>query len=127
MQLLYHMQTCAPTCRPKFSWCDISEMELKRDEIPVFYRFLLENHVDETVQTSNTKVIVDNVPLWIWSFLGFITLSICGWIFFAKYREDYPERSKSAKSGAIAFYIFAGSCLVIYLLYLYLKSQGKIQ
>ena len=92
------------------------------------YNFVvLENHVDETVQTSNTKVIVDNVPLWIWSFLGFITLSICGWIFFAKYREDYPERSKSARSGAIAFYIFAGSCLVIYLLYLYLNSQGKIQ
>ena len=45
MQLLYHMQTCTPTCRPKFSWCDISEMELKRDEILVFYRFLLEKSI----------------------------------------------------------------------------------
>ncbi|MBR6516843.1 MAG: DUF4234 domain-containing protein [Bacilli bacterium] len=92
------------------------------------YNFVMVNHnVDETVQTSNTKVIVDNVPLWIWSFLGFITCSICGWIFYGKYREDYPERSKSAKSGAIAFYIFEGSCLLIYVLYLILSKQGKIQ
>ena len=40
---------------------------------------------DATVQSSNTRVIVDNVPLWIWSFLGFITCSICGWIFYGKY------------------------------------------
>ena len=45
MQLLYHMQTCTPTCRPKFSWFDISEMELKRDKIQAFYRFLLEKSI----------------------------------------------------------------------------------
>ncbi|MBP5534471.1 MAG: hypothetical protein J6Y03_03085 [Alphaproteobacteria bacterium] len=45
MQLLYHMQTCTPTCRPKFSWCDILNNEIKRDEVQTFYRFLFEKSI----------------------------------------------------------------------------------
>lgn len=85
-----------------------------------------EAKVDATVQTSNTRVIVDNVPLWLWSFLGFITLSILGWVFFSKFKESYPERSKSAKRGAIAFYITFGVILFLFLLYKILEAKGKI-
>ncbi len=45
MQRVYHMQTCTPTCRPKISWCGISEIELKRDEVQAFYRFLFEKSI----------------------------------------------------------------------------------
>ena len=52
------------------------------------YEFVkIEEKEDATVQSSNTRVIVDNVPLWIWTFLGFITASITGWIHFVKFKE----------------------------------------
>lgn len=108
-----------PVCRKQ---CDINQKTCECG-----YEFVqVEEKVDATVVSSNTKVIVDNVPLWIWSFLSFITLSILGWIYVNKFKEDYPERAKSAKKGAIAFYITAGVCLLIYAFYAYLASQGKI-
>ena len=91
------------------------------------YEFVkIEENEDATVQSSNTRVIVDNVPLWIWSFLGFITASITGWIHFGKFRESYPERSKAAKKGAISFYICLGVVLLIWAIYLILDKCGKI-
>lgn len=82
--------------------------------------------VDATVATSNTKVIVDNTPLGLWSFIGFISLSIAGWILMFKFRKTYPERSKAAKKGAIGFYIFAGIILIIALIVILLDKQGKV-
>ena len=81
---------------------------------------------DATVQSSNTKVIVDNTPEFLWSFIGFITLSIYGFILSKVYKESYPVRAKAAKKGAIAFLITLGSCIVIYLAYLILNAYGKI-
>lgn len=113
-----------------FKYCPVCQKQHSKDatKCECGYDFVvIKNGIDETVQNSNTKVIVDNVPLWVWTFLGFISCSVCGWIFYGKYRESYPERSRSSKSGAIAFYIFAGVCLLIFALYLYLNSQGKIK
>ena len=113
----------------KIKYCPVcrKQCDTNHEKCECGYEFVkVEEQEDATVQSSNTKVIVDNVPLWIWSFLGFITASVCGWIFYSKFRETYPERSKSAKKGAISFYIFAGVCVVIFLLYLYLDSKGKI-
>lgn len=113
----------------KIKYCPVcrKQHDIKQNKCECGYEFVqVEEKVDATVQSSNTKVIVDNVPLWIWTFLAFITISITGWIHFVKFREDYPERSKAAKRGAISFYIFAGVCLLIYGLYLILASQGKI-
>lgn len=108
-----------PICRKKY--------DINQEVCECGYKFVkLEKEVDETVQTSNTKVIVDNVPLWIWKFLGFISASVCGWIFYGKFKESYPQRSKASKNGAISFYIFLGIVLSIYVLYLILDYQGKI-
>lgn len=108
-----------PKCRKQY--------DINQEKCECGYEFVKSNvEVDETVQSSNTKVIVDNVPLWIWSFLGFITASVCGWIFYAKFMESYPERSKSAKKGAISFYIFVGVVILITVLYLVLDAKGKI-
>ena len=91
------------------------------------YEFVkLESHEDETVQSTNTKVIVDNVPLWIWAFLAFITESVLGWVFYGMFKNSYPERAKSAKKGAITFYIFVGVVVLITVLYLVLDAKGKI-
>lgn len=81
---------------------------------------------DATVQSSNTKVIVDNTPEILWSFIGFISLSIAGFILSKVFKETYPVRAKNAKRGAIAFLITLGVCVLIFLLYLILKANGKI-
>ena len=86
----------------------------------------VEEKEDATVQSSNTRVIVDNVPLWVWTFLGFITESVLGWVFYGMFKESYPERSKAAKRGAIAFYIFLGVSVTIYVLFIILALNGKI-
>ena len=113
----------------KIKYCPVcrKQVNIETEVCECGYQFVkVEEKIDATVQSSNTRVIVDNYPLWIWTFLGFISCSIAGWILFNKFKESYPERSKSAKKGAIAFYITAGVCLVIYALYLILASQGKI-
>lgn len=113
----------------KIKFCPIcrKQYDIEQEKCECGYEFVkLEVQVDETVQSSNTKVIVDNVPLWVWSFLSFITASIYGWILYAKFKESYPERSKSAKKGAITFYIFVGVVFFITAIYLVLKAQGKI-
>lgn len=113
----------------KIKYCPIccKQYDINQEKCECGYEFVkLENKVDETTQNSNTKVIVDNVPLWIWSFLGFISASVCGWIFFGKFKESYPERSKASRKGAISFYVFLGVVLFIIALYLILDHQGKI-
>ena len=81
---------------------------------------------DQTVATSNTRVIVDNVPLGIWTFLSFITASIAGWLFYFKFKETYPERSRHAKHGAVAFYITLGIVIAIALFIIILDSKGRV-
>ncbi|MBQ4571543.1 MAG: hypothetical protein IJB21_07590 [Bacilli bacterium] len=113
----------------KIKYCPKCQKQygINQEKCECGYEFVkLESHEDETVQSSNTKVIVDNVPLWIWTFLGFITESVCGWIFYAKFRESYPERSKAARKGAISFYIFLGVVILVTVLYLVLDAKGKI-
>ncbi len=108
-----------PICRKQ---CDINQQTCECG-----YEFVkVEQQIDATVQSSNTRVIVDNKPLWLWSFLAFITLSIYGFVLYAKFKEDYPARSKSALRGCISFFITLGVVLLIYLFYLILKSRGKI-
>ena len=113
----------------KIKYCPIcrKQVNIETEVCECGYQFVkVEEKIDATVQSSNTRVIVDNYPLWVWTFLGFISASIAGWILYAKFRESYPERSKSAKKGAISFYITAGVCLLIYALYLILAFKGKI-
>ena len=81
---------------------------------------------DIPITASEVDVIVDNTPEFLWSFLGFITLSIYGFILSKVYKESYPVRAKAAKKGAIAFLITLGSCIVIYVLYIILNAFGKI-
>lgn len=92
------------------------------------YEFYInkEEKIDHTVATSNARVIVDNTPVFIWSWGAFFTLSIMGWIWFKKFKEDYPVRSAAAKKGAITFYITLGVVVLIFLFLLYLKSTNKI-
>lgn len=108
-----------PKCRKQYG--------LEQEVCECGYEFVkLEVKEDATVQSSNTKVIVDNVPLWVWTFLAFITESVLGWVFYGMFKESYPARSHAAKKGAIAFYIFLGVIILIYVIYLILNRQGKI-
>lgn len=113
----------------KIKYCPIcrKQCDIKKEVCECGYEFVkVEETIDATVQSSNTKVIVDNVPLWVWAFLSFITASVLGWIYYGKFKEDYPERSRSAKRGAISFYIFLGVVILIYVFYVILDAQGKI-
>ncbi len=90
------------------------------------YEFIEEVQIEDATVNTNTKVIVDNKPLGLWTFIGFITLSIMGFVLFAKFKQEYPQRSKAALRGAIYALATITAVVLIYVLYLILDSFGLI-
>ena len=78
------------------------------------FEFVIKEVVDETVST-NTTVIVDNVPLFVWKIIAFFC-PIAGFILKYKYRNKYPERSKICGSVALGTTIFVACSILLIVL-----------
>lgn len=111
----------------KIKYCPVCRKQVKINEkkCSCGYEFIEQEVVEDAV-VSNTTVIIDNKPLGLWTFLGFISLSIAGFILFGVWKNSYPQRSKAALKGAISFLIFLGVAVIIALLYVVLDHFGKI-
>lgn len=107
-----------PVCRKQYP--------VNQDKCSCGYDFIEEVQVFDATTTTNIKVIVDNTPLGLWTFIGFITLSIMGFVLFAKFKQDYPQRSKAALRGAIYALVTITVVVLVYVLYLILNSFGLI-
>lgn len=77
-----------------------AENNLEETKCSCGYEFVNIKKVDETVST-NTTVIVDRVPGFVWSWIGFLS-PIAGLILYLVWRNKWPERSKRA--GSVALY-----------------------
>ena len=104
----------------------VHPLDAKECDCGYVFKMKEEDEVDTTVATTNTKVIVDNKPTSLWSTGAFFTLSIMGWVWYKKFKDDYPIRAQAAKKGAISFYVFVGVVILILLFLAYLKANGLI-
>lgn len=111
----------------KIKYCPVCRKQHPEDaeKCACGYEFVKKEVSDEVIDT-NTKIIVDNKPLGLWSFLGFISLSIAGFVLFGVWKKSYPHRSKAALKGAISFLITVAVAITVYGLYLILDAFGKI-
>lgn len=111
----------------KVKYCPIcrKQYNLNEKKCDCGYEFVVKEENEEVVAT-NTKVIYDNKPLGLWTFLGFISLSIAGFVLFFKWRSSYPHRSKAALKGAISFISIVLLVALVAVLYLVLDHFGKI-
>lgn len=64
------------------------------------YEFVVIEKPDENVST-NTTIIVDKVPGFVWSWVGFLS-PIAGLVLYILWKEKWPERAKRA--GKVALY-----------------------
>ncbi len=112
----------------KVKYCPVCRKQYPADQkkCSCGYEFIEEVQVEYNKSHDNTKVIVDNKPLGLWTFIGFITCSIMGFVLFAKFKQDYPQRSKAALRGAISFLVTLFLVVLVYVLYLILDSFGLI-
>lgn len=75
------------------------------------YEFVVKEVVDETVST-NTTIIVDNVPSFVWKIVSFFC-PIAGLVLYFKFKENFPERSRICKKTSIGTLIFIGVSIII--------------
>ena len=88
------------------------------------YEFVMVEKVDETVST-NTTVIVDRVPGFLWSWVGFFS-RIAGLILYIVWKKKWPERSKRAGSVALYSAIVLTVILVVVLLLIRGYHNGQV-
>lgn len=112
----------------KVKYCPVCRKQhpVNQDKCSCGYDFIEKVQIIDATTSTNTKVIVDNTPLGLWTFIGFITLSIMGFVLFAKFKQDYPQRSKAALRGAIYALATITVVVLVYVLYLILNSFGLI-
>lgn len=87
------------------------------------YEFVIIEKVDETVST-NTTVLVDRVPGFVWSWIGFLC-PIAGLVLYIVWKQKWPDRSRRA--GTVALYTTITLAVIAVIALLLIRGYYKGQ